>query len=64
MRRGADVGEAGHRALEGVRVQVRHARQRRPVQPLRAVGRGSRFQRDDVAAVDADENIARPARGQ
>ena len=60
----AHVGQAGHGALEGVRMQVRHAGQHRTMQPLGAVRRAVRFHGGDVAAVDADEHVARPSRGQ
>ena len=40
-RRSARLGEAGHRALEGVRMQVRHARQHRPGEALAVARRPS-----------------------
>ena len=61
VRRRAYFGEARHRALEGMRMQVRHARQHRTRHPLGAGGPAIRFHGHDVAALDADAHVARPA---
>ena len=58
------LGEAGHGALEGMRMQVRHAREHRALETLSAIRGAFRLHRADVAAVDGDAHVARPSRGQ
>ena len=62
----AALGKPRKRALEGVRMHVRHAGDERP---LDALGVCRRSERDfdganRAIAVDIDEDVVRPARGQ
>jgi hypothetical protein len=53
--------EARHRALEGVRVQVRHAGQRGARQHLRSVGAGIRLDRSEsTGSINVHADIPRP----
>src|SRR4051794_2765518 len=58
----AQLGQSGHRALERVRVQVRHSRQHRAGERLRAARPG--LDRNDLALVDRHEHVLRPAPGE
>jgi hypothetical protein len=58
------LAQPRHAALEGVRVQVGHAGQDRAAQPVGVAGRRIGLHGDDLAVLDADQHVARPARGQ
>ncbi len=59
--RPADFGEPGHTALEGMAVQVRHARQADGLVLVPGGRRRTRPDRSDQAVGDLDPDIARPA---